>query len=202
MIVPAALFENVLSPTLFQINLLAGVLLISKKKSLMQFAIGLLILAGVLFASGLTEISEQRSTDIARMSIYFLFYVVVAFETIKQVWKSKKISLNVIFGVISGYLSLGLIGFFICLSVELIEPGSFQGLPMDGVITESQTDRLIYFSFITLLTVGYGDILPVSLPAEKATVLIGLMGQFYLVIITATIVGKYINQTTKNNENK
>ena len=197
LLVPADWFENVLSPILFQVNLLAGVLLISGKRRLTWFFIVLLVIAGILLGTAMVESIDQRKIGIARMIIYFLFYMVITVETIKQVWQSKRISENVIFGVISGYISLGLIGFFICLSIELLHPGSFQGLYINDAKIESITDRLIYFSFITLLTVGYGDILPVTSAAEKATILIGLLGQFYLVIITATIVGKYINQSSQ-----
>lgn len=50
------------------------------------------------------------------------------------------------------------------------------------------------YNFIRRTTYGYGDILPVARLAHKAAILIGLMGQFYLVIITAIVVGKNLNQ--------
>ncbi|MEM8970190.1 MAG: potassium channel family protein, partial [Bacteroidota bacterium] len=92
--------------------------------------------------------------------------------------------------LISGYLSLGLIGFFICMSVEVADPGSFRGLGGDPKLFV----ELIYYSYITLLTIGYGDIIPVTNLARNSSVLIGLVGQMYLVIITAVVVGKYIGQ--------
>ncbi|MEL6305964.1 MAG: potassium channel family protein, partial [Bacteroidota bacterium] len=85
--------------------------------------------------------------------------------------------------------------FFICLSIELAYPGSFQGSLID---IQSETGRvaeqMLYYSFITLMTIGYGDILPATDLSQKAAILIGLMGQFYLVIFTAVIVGKFIQQ--------
>ena len=162
----------------------------------MWFSIVLLVIAGALLGISMVESADQRKIGIARMIIYFLFHIVITTGIIKQVWRAEQISDNVIFGVISGYISLGLIGFFICLSIELLHPGSFRGLYVEGATVESTTDRLIYFSFITLLTIGYGDIVPVTSSAEKATILIGLLGQFYLVIITATLIGKYINQSS------
>ena len=98
-----------------------------------------------------------------------------------------------ILGLISGYISLGILGFFVCLSIEIGSPGSFDGL---SVVTSALTDEMIYYSFITLLTIGYGDIVPVSILAQKASILIGVLGQVYLVIITAIVVGKYLNQHT------
>ncbi len=164
----------------------------------MWFFVVLLAITVVLLGTSLLGGIDARSVGVSRMIIYFLFYIVVSIETIKQVWQARRISESVIFGVVSGYISLGLLGFFICLSIELVHPDSFHGLYTGETMTIAVTDRLIYFSFITLLTIGYGDILPVTLLAEKATVLIGLMGQFYLVIITATIVGKYINQSAQS----
>ena len=132
------------------------------------------------------------------MISYFLFYVVVTYQIIKQVWLSAQINKNVIIGLICGYVSLGLIGFFICLSIEISAPGSFHLVPSNVQhISDSTIDDLMYFSYMTLLTIGYGDIYPVTNLAKKSSILIGLLGQFYLVIITAIVVGKYLNQLSK-----
>ena len=61
-------------------------------------------------------------------------------------------------------------------------------------------EQLMYFSYITLMTIGYGDILPVTPIAHKAAMFIGLIGQFYLVILTAIVVGKFINQSAQTKE--
>ncbi|WP_386806958.1 ion channel [Lutibacter holmesii] len=124
------------------------------------------------------------------MSAYFLFYALVTVELIKQVWKSSVVNGNVIIGLISGYISVGLLGFFICISIEMISPGSFLGFTEGGTLTENA----MYYSYITLLTIGYGDLLPVSSAAKNAAILIGLTGQIYLVVITAIVIGKYIGQ--------
>ena len=87
-----------------------------------------------------------------------------------------------------------LIGFFICFTIELAFQGSFQGVLLEGAQVALLAEKLMYFSFITLMTIGYGDILPVTDLAQKAAMLIGLLGQFYLVIITAVVVGKFIMQ--------
>jgi len=194
LIAPTSLFENILSPLFFIVNLIAGILLISKQKKLMWFLIVLLLITAVLFGADIEKKEIKSPYNFMRMATYFLFYVVVTFEIIKQVWRASFISKNVILGLISGYISLGLIGFFICLSIELADPNSFQMVQSSFSGTEPLTESLMYFSYITLLTIGYGDILPLSALAHKAAILIGLMGQFYLVVITAIVVGKYINQ--------
>jgi len=112
-----------------------------------------------------------------------------------NVCNAKEVGKNVVFGLVSGYVSLGLIGFFICLSIEMLAPNSFKGVLINN--TESLTEVLMYFSYVTLLTIGYWDIVPVTRLAHKAAILIGLMGQIYLVVLAAIVVGKYINQASK-----
>nr|WP_256259827.1 potassium channel family protein [Winogradskyella luteola] len=81
------------------------------------------------------------------------------------------------------------------MTIVIIYPNSFHRL-----IDESgnMAEALMYYSYITLMTIGYGDIYPISPVAQKASIFIGLIGQFYLVIITAIVVGKYISQSSEN----
>ena len=190
LIVPAGVFEKVLEPMLFMVNLLAGVLFLVRAPKLMWFAISMLALSALVFIWSIWLGNASKEVNFIRMTGYFLFYLVVSFEIIRQVWYAKSIGKNVIFGLISGFISLGLIGFFICLSIEMVNPGSFQIAPIG--VSGLMTEQLMYFSFITLMTIGYGDMLPVTDLAQKAAMLIGLVGQFYLVIITAVVVGKYV----------
>ncbi|WP_109300956.1 ion channel [Aquimarina sp. AU474] len=192
--VPGNFFEIVISPLLFIANLGAGILLISKKRKLMWLFIALLMVLGIIFGIGLGDNESNRSLSFLNMTTYFLFYGIVTLEIIKQILKAKVVNKNVIFGLISGYISLGFISFFICLSIEMTYPGSFKGLAATFDQPQLFTERLMYYSYITLMTIGYGEIVPITSLAQKAAILIGMMGQFYLVILTAIIVGKYINQ--------
>ncbi len=196
LIIPGDFFEIIISPILFLVNLLAGIVLISKKKKLMWFFIVLLIVSGIVFGADIIESKSDKLRAFLNMGVSFLFYTIVTFEIVKQVWQTKIVNKNVIFGLISGYISLGLISFFICLSIEMAYSGSFEGLGVTIATPKLLTERLMYYSYITLMTIGYGEIVPVTSLAQKAAILIGMMGQFYLVILTAIIVGKYISQVS------
>ncbi len=198
LLVPGNFFEDVISPLLFLVNLIAGVLLISKKKKLMWFFIVLLLVSGIVFSADIIENKDDTLRPFLNMGVSFLFYTIVTFEIVKQIWQTKIVNKNVIFGLISGYISLGLISFFICLSIEMVYPGSFEGLNVTIDQSQSFTERLMYYSYITLMTIGYGEIVPVTSLSQKAAILIGMMGQFYLVILTAIIVGKYVNKKDNN----
>ena len=198
LIVPAEIFDHIVSRILFILNLLAGILLLYKKKRMMWFLISLLLISTIIFGSGMMDYGNREHLTFTRMLVYFLFYSLVAKEIIQQVWRAQKIGKNVFFGLISGYISLGLIGFFICLSIEMAHPGSFDLSQLNMEEANAFTEGLMYFSYITMLTIGYGDVTPISPLAQKATVLIGLIGQIYLVLLTAIIVGKYNNQSLNN----
>jgi len=63
---------------------------------------------------------------------------------------------------------------------------------------DQHTATAIYFSFVTLTTLGYGDITPVSMPARMLTTAEALIGQLYLVILVARLVGLHISTEMKS----
>lgn len=192
LIIPVKLFEEIIMPVLFLLNVFSGILLISKSKRLTQiFTVFFLILL-IVFVAKLVRHSQDDYLSYVRFGLYFLFYIIVCVEIIKQVLKTKSVSKNVIFGLMSGYLSIGLIAFFIFVSIEISVPDSFKGLMVHGTTFSNKVDSLLYYSYITLLTIGYGDIVPVTAVAQKAAVLVGVLGQFYIIIVTTVVVEKYI----------
>ncbi len=191
LIIPSALFDTLILPLLFLSNLIAGIVFISKRKFLFWLFTILLLLLTVVSLLTYFKVGDGKVNDLLKMGILFPFYIIVTLEIIRQVWRAKIVDKNVILGLISGYIALGLIGSLLCLSIEMVSPGSFSGIT-DTSTGVADTGNMMYFSYITLMTIGYGDILPITLLAKKATILIGLIGQFYLVIITAVVVAKYI----------
>jgi hypothetical protein len=76
--------------------------------------------------------------------------------------------------------------------VELISPGSFRGpAELASQLADPAQRRLVlnYFSFVTLTTVGYGDIVPASPPARSLACVEAVVGQFYLAVLVAGLVG-------------
>jgi hypothetical protein len=97
-----------------------------------------------------------------------------------------------IFAALSVYLLVGIVcGLLFCIFVEQW-PGSFsfQGSSFVGS-KQNILAHTVYFSFVTLGTLGYGDIIPVSGPARALAVIEALVGQMYLVVIVARLVSLY-----------
>ncbi|WP_282123657.1 potassium channel family protein [Algibacter mikhailovii] len=192
LIMPIALYDSVIMPILFMLNILFGLLLTSKNKRLTQaFAILFLILI-VIFGFNLIKKSESNLLSFIRFGVYFVFYIFVTIEIIKQVLKTKSVSKNVITGLMSGYISMGFLAFFMFTSIEIAVPGSFKGLLPAGGTFLNKVDALLYYSYITLLTIGYGDIVPLTDVARKSSFFVGILGQFYIIIVTTVVVEKYI----------
>jgi voltage-gated potassium channel len=190
-------FNTYLLPISLLLNIGLGINLISRKKT--KFLITIIFVITALTSGFAMFDTNVSNLNLFRFAFYFLFYVIITHEIVKQVWMINEVDKNLIMGVISGYICLGLVGFFIFMSLEIMNPGSFQSsLFADTYTINQKSDSLLYYSYITLLTIGYGEIVPLTTAAQKAAIFLGLLGQFYLVILTAVTVGKYINYNYKN----
>ncbi|MGH1366918.1 MAG: ion channel [Calditrichia bacterium] len=193
------IFEKTVLPVLIKLNIAAGIFLISKNKPLMWMTIGLFILAICIFGASFFERGMGDNIPM-RLTIYSVFYIIITFQIIRQVWNAEEVDETVIIGVMSGYMCLGFLAFFMLMAIEVHQPGSFSGTLMKSEDITMRGDALMYYAFITLLTIGYGEIIPVTQVAQKAAILTGLIGQFYLVIITAIVVGKYLQHSGRPQE--
>ena len=194
-------FVTFLFPIGLLLNIVAGINLISRKRTKTLISVLFFVTA---FISGYGLFNDVNATiDLVQFGFYFLFYVVMTLAIVKQIWSIKELNNDLIYGVICGYITLGLVGFFIFLAIENNSPGSFDNASFDGALfadaltIRDKSDSLLYYSYITLMTIGYGEIVPVTTIAQKAAILLGMLGQFYVMIITAVVVTKYITYANK-----
>jgi hypothetical protein len=95
---------------------------------------------------------------------------------------------------VSIYLLLGMLWFALYSAIEALHPGAI-------LFTHTRTDRqseLLYFSLVTLSTVGYGDILPIQGEVRMLAALEGITGVLYVAIIVAMLVGAYQRKSNSN----
>jgi len=113
---------------------------------------------------------------------------------------ARQVSGDAIFGALCGYLLLGIIWSLMYSAVETASPGSFR-LPSSGDAggtTAPDQGALSYYSFITLATVGYGDVTPVTPLARALAWIEAITGQFYLAVLVAGLVGFKVTQAIKD----
>lgn len=193
---PTRLFESLLDPVFLILNISAGFAIIYQLTEWRRFYTLLFIITiGFKLFDWFFGVENHIYLRLIHFALLSIFYLVVTWAIIREVWHTEEVTRNVIFGVMGGFTALGLISFFMLLGIEIAEPGSFSGLDTSNGTTQAQS--LLYMAYITLMSIGYGDIVPTTHIAQKATILVGLLGQFYLVIITGVVVGKYINQQKK-----
>ncbi len=131
---------------------------------------------------------------IIAFALYCLFVALITISIIIQIAQSQQVTGNVLCGAIAGYLLIGLTGTFLALLLELAHPGAF--VAGGGAIDRTDLfNALMYYSLVTLSTIGYGDITPAVPAARSLSLLLGLSGQIYLTVLIALLVGKYLNDT-------
>ncbi|WP_020528050.1 potassium channel family protein [Flexithrix dorotheae] len=131
-------------------------------------------------------IYNLNELEILSKAVNILFFSFMVFNYILQIAQSKKVTGTVIVESINGYLMLGMVFSIFIATVSVLDPGAFnfpKGEPTLG--------DCFYFGFVTLSTLGYGDILPVSPFARSFSTLTSVTGQIYVAIIMAMLVGKY-----------
>ena len=128
------------------------------------------------------------------LSLLGFMLVAISF-TLKQVVIGTDITANRLVGAICVYLLLGVIWAMIYTLVNTVSPGSFAGFsPMNDLGWDSEW---LYFSFVTMTTLGYGDILPVSATARGLAYMQAVVGQFYIAVLVAGLVGAYVSRRSE-----
>lgn len=161
-------------------------LLIAKRKSpkLLVLLFGSMGVIGLLYGC----LENEGLTIYLRIYGICFFYLTLMYILIRNFLDSKKISLQVVMGAVSGYLVIGFIGASTIEMMDFHHPGSF------GLSDTSESFDYYYFSFISLVTVGYGDIVPLSSAAKSLTIFISVIGQFYMAVGIASFVGKFMSK--------
>ena len=183
--------QDIVSPICFTFFAITGINFIRSKGITRSWVVYLGIICILL--SWINVFSADPRVDIVTFASYFLFFGIIALEVFLAIFKAKKVSFTVIFGAFSGYLLIGVMGFFVFSLIEILVPGSF-----NSPSGKSDFSDVLYYSFITLTTIGYGDMSPVSEPARSTAVLLGLIGQFYLAVIVAIIIGKFLKHNPED----
>lgn len=125
----------------------------------------------------------------------FYSFVFIGFLTgliFRQVFRSGPITVRRVRGAVAIYLLLGLMWAVAYEMVERLHPGSFR---MSGPYVHANLPQLAYFSFTTLTTLGFGDILPLDPVARSLVILEALVGQLFPVILIARLVGMEIESS-------
>lgn len=141
----------------------------------------------------LTDLVRPGATVYLTANLATLVFLALATaESFRQIATTNTMNANRIVGAICVYFLLGVIWSVLYSLLEYIVPGSFAGLTAEK--TSDWNPDWIYYSFVTLTTLGYGDILPVTFFARSLAYMEAVVGQFYIAILVAGLVSAYISE--------
>jgi len=173
----------------FSIILFTSIYAVSDKKSTTLIAILLAFpKLATLWIEGFTSNTLLAFLD-SIFGIVFIGYIIILI--LRHIFKQKEVTLETIYGAIVVYILIGLLWVFFYKLTEILHPGSFS---MAADIAASKK-TMYYFSFITLTTLGYGDITPVSDQAKSLAMLEAVVGQMFIAVLIARLVGIHITQS-------
>ena len=177
---------------LLSLALVAAVYGVSRRRS--DMVIGGIIAAPSLIGRWLPAFNTSVPVFVAVTAATTLFLVFVAYLIIAEVARLRTVTFDTIFGAACGYLLIGSIWAFIYSMINVVfDPGFiFTDVaklpPAPDLIHRARLIPLFYFSFITLTSTGYGDILPLVPVAKAFAVFEAMIGQFYVAILVARLV--------------
>jgi Ion channel len=115
-----------------------------------------------------------------------LLYLIAPFSIVRHLMLRRDIDTETLLGAVSAYL---LIGMFFAFAYQAA--GEFGSVPFFGTAGHGSLSQDLFFSFVTMTTVGYGNLVPAANPGQTLAVLEALIGQLFLVVAVGKIISSY-----------
>jgi voltage-gated potassium channel len=164
----------------------------------------------------LTPLSA-RTTGVALLVLWALFIAISLLRLLRLLAQERRVGGSVLMGAAAGYLLLGLTAGLLFAALETVQPGSFidsrgsqgsvlmpRGLlnapdPLSAVWSLDFV-RINYFAFITLTSTGFGDITPHTAQAQMATIVLAILGNFYIAVVMGILISRLTVQDSAESE--
>ena len=162
-------------------------------------ALSFLVVFSLISAAVGLRFASMDQTQAALFNWSLLFHALVYFSVIvlllRYVFGPEVMDSDRLWGAAAAYLMIGILWCFVYAIVELEKSQTFL---VRGEQMKLQLTELLYFSFSTLTTIGFGDIVPISRSAQIAAILEGIVGTLFLAILIAKLVGVYPPRTPEH----
>ncbi len=177
--------------------LLGGLWALHRTRRLLGIAVALAIAAFI--ASVATYLTSSRGILLVSCLLDLTLLVFVTANILSHVVLDEgRMDADRIFGAVCGYLLIGLCWALIYGALDLMQPGSFHlgKAPVpppdpnaDPAPHFADMDPLLYYSLVTLSTLGYGDIVAMTRAARSLSALEAIVGQLYMAVVVARLIG-------------
>ena len=175
---------------LFSMILISAIFAVSQKKyqTVIALALGVPMLA-------MLWVDKFVLTDrlwIASQLMAAVFFVYTIILLLSFIFSESRVTRNVLFAAIIVYLLMGIMWAQLYQVLNYLQPGSFD---ITGIQTGNPNLVLVYYSYVTLTTLGYGDISPLTDMAYSISILEAIIGQLYLAVLVARLVALHISHS-------
>ncbi len=192
---------RILMHILFSIFLICTIYAVRQKERVRIIA--LILLLPALFGTWFGYVADHAAFHLTAMSSSILFLGFTGTLIVSDVFKEEDVTVDTISGAVCVYLFIGLTWAELYSLIEFFEPGSFTIrkylLQTSGYQPERQTPLFLYYSFVTLTTLGYGDITPLTPPARAFSYVEAVLGQIFMAVMIARLVGLHIVHSRRRN---
>ncbi len=175
--------------------LLSAVYAVSEKKRL--FTLTVVFVVPIIIARWSNYFLNNDSLALASKSLTLAFFVFIICAMLSHVVKDEEVTANKICGALSVYLLIGVTWAALFTIIEGIRPQSFVIADVQGAGVREMSTHFMYYSFVTLTTLGYGDIAPLTPTAKAFSFVEAVIGQIYLAVLIARLVGLHIAHSMK-----
>jgi len=182
------IWANVSTDLFFACALMSGLHAISGQPRQLRFS--LLLVSTIIIFSALHYLLPILAVDKIKLGLGVIFLVHMLIMIWTHIEMENEVTIDLIMAAACAYILLGMIWAYAYFFLESFHPGSFN-------IVENSTDDLVdfnYYSFVTLTTVGYGDILAITRAARALSIFEAITGQLYLAIMISRLVGMHASQ--------
>jgi hypothetical protein len=155
----------------------------------------ILFLSVVMLPLGLTFFGDNVSYFLFLNIAFVLFFLFIFWEVLQYLIKPSYINTDIISASACGYFLLIEVSTFLLQLFVYQNPQSFNGIDMSD--PSSIYMDLVYFTSMTLTSIGFGDITPNSQYTKLITSLVGIAGQFYSVVLVGILISKFTSHTSK-----
>lgn len=202
LVLPAFANNGILSELIFVITLsflfIQSTIVADVRKSRKVFLRGIVI--SMLVVIWLKPAGyDSVYVDLVKLGFIVSFFVFVMSFLVRFISRSTSVTLDVLITSINIYLLAGIIGSSLALAMYILYPNAYN---FPAYIEHPAFVHFLYYSFITMSTVGYGDITPRIPETQTLAYILSISGQLYVAIIIAFLIGKFLMQADQTKDNK
>ena len=179
-------------------TLLTGLWLVTHNRRLLL--VGGILAVPILVVSGTSLVGESIAPILATSCITLILLLFIIIHLLRFVVLTKRVSSDLIFASLCVYLLLGMIWAYIYFVMALLIPETFFINTGTGGTYSVLLREFLYYSYVTLTTLGYGDITPGTSSARSWAAMEAIVGQLYLTVVVARLMGLYIANELKESD--